>query len=300
MAETGFFDSFPSNNNANYNGAWNVYPYFGSGNIVISDMSNGFLLVKSSEVDNEDPVAVCQNISAYLNDNGDVIVPADVVDGGSSDNSGFFTLSLVPNTFDCSDLGVNTVTLTVTDSSGNTDTCTATVTIVDNMGPLISCPSDGSEAYDDGQNYYTLPNYIADGAVSAVDNCSLNLSISQDPAPGTQLSDGVYTISFESTDDEGNVSGCSFELTVEEFLSNYGENFENGLSIYPNPANQNIIISSKYESITSISLIDVQGKIFISEENMKIDVKVLDISSLSKGIYFVILNNLLTKKIVKN
>jgi choice-of-anchor B domain-containing protein len=47
MTEEGFFDSFPSTNNSGYDGAWNVYPYFGSGNIVISDRSAGMLLVRS-------------------------------------------------------------------------------------------------------------------------------------------------------------------------------------------------------------------------------------------------------------
>ena len=43
MTEYGFFDSYPSNNNANYAGAWNVYPFFESGNIVISG-DGGFTL----------------------------------------------------------------------------------------------------------------------------------------------------------------------------------------------------------------------------------------------------------------
>jgi hypothetical protein len=38
MVETGYFDVFTSNNNAGYNGAWNVYPYFDSGNIMISSL----------------------------------------------------------------------------------------------------------------------------------------------------------------------------------------------------------------------------------------------------------------------
>jgi len=46
--EIGYFDSHPSNNNANYAGSWNVYPFFESGNIVISG-ENGFTLVKKSE-----------------------------------------------------------------------------------------------------------------------------------------------------------------------------------------------------------------------------------------------------------
>lgn len=49
MAEIGYFDTFPSNNSANFNGVWNVYPYFESGNIVISG-GGGFTLVKESSL----------------------------------------------------------------------------------------------------------------------------------------------------------------------------------------------------------------------------------------------------------
>ncbi len=50
IAEEGFFDSFPANNNAGFNGSWNIYPYFESGHIVVSDRAEGFLLVRSSEI----------------------------------------------------------------------------------------------------------------------------------------------------------------------------------------------------------------------------------------------------------
>lgn len=51
MTETGYFDVYPSNDNAGYDGAWNVYPYFDSGNIVITTLfSGGFFLVKASNL----------------------------------------------------------------------------------------------------------------------------------------------------------------------------------------------------------------------------------------------------------
>lgn len=46
--EIGFFDTFPSNDNAVFNGVWNVYPFFESGNIVISDISGGLFIVRKS------------------------------------------------------------------------------------------------------------------------------------------------------------------------------------------------------------------------------------------------------------
>ncbi len=48
MTEVGFFDTYTSSNGAAFNGVWNVYPYFNSGNIVISDIEGGFFLVKKS------------------------------------------------------------------------------------------------------------------------------------------------------------------------------------------------------------------------------------------------------------
>ena len=46
--EVAFFDTYPDNNSAAFNGVWNVYPYFPSGNIIISDINNGFFIVRKS------------------------------------------------------------------------------------------------------------------------------------------------------------------------------------------------------------------------------------------------------------
>jgi choice-of-anchor B domain-containing protein len=49
MAEIGYFDTYPSNDNASFNEVWSVYPYFSSGNIIISDRNSGFYIVRKSE-----------------------------------------------------------------------------------------------------------------------------------------------------------------------------------------------------------------------------------------------------------
>ena len=46
ITELGFFDTYPDSNSANFNGAWSVYPFFASNNIVISDIDRGFFLVR--------------------------------------------------------------------------------------------------------------------------------------------------------------------------------------------------------------------------------------------------------------
>lgn len=49
MTEVGSFDTYPDNDNAAFRGAWNVYPYFASGNIIVSDINGGLFIVKKSE-----------------------------------------------------------------------------------------------------------------------------------------------------------------------------------------------------------------------------------------------------------
>ena len=72
MTETGYFDVFINGNSAGYDGAWNVYPYFESGNILISslkysspDYVPGFYLVKSSALSVDDNSL--SNFSLYPN-----------------------------------------------------------------------------------------------------------------------------------------------------------------------------------------------------------------------------------------
>jgi gliding motility-associated-like protein len=92
--------------------------------------------------DHEAPEALCQNITVELDASGNASITADQIDNGSNDACGILSVSVSPDSFDCADLGDNTVTLTVTDNNGNVSTCTATVTVEDNIAPEITCPSD--------------------------------------------------------------------------------------------------------------------------------------------------------------
>ena len=46
--EVGFFDTFPPNNSNSFNGVWNVYPFFSSGNIIVSDIEGGLFIIRKS------------------------------------------------------------------------------------------------------------------------------------------------------------------------------------------------------------------------------------------------------------
>ena len=47
--EVGSFDSFPDSNGGGFEGAWSVYPFFPSGNIIISDINRGLFVLDPSE-----------------------------------------------------------------------------------------------------------------------------------------------------------------------------------------------------------------------------------------------------------
>src|SRR5690606_4988116 len=93
--------------------------------------------------DNVAPTAICQDITVQLDANGEVVITAADIDNGSFDNCGSVTLTVNgganDQTFDCTSVGVQTVTLTVTDANGNSSTCDASVTIEDNVAPTAIC-----------------------------------------------------------------------------------------------------------------------------------------------------------------
>ncbi|PCI35929.1 MAG: hypothetical protein COB60_01110 [Flavobacteriaceae bacterium] len=92
------------------------------------------------------PIVFTQNITIDLNDAMNATISAGDIDDGSIDNCGIATMSLDILDFSCTTLGDYTVTLTVTDTNGNTAEETAIVTVIgdDLDGDLITdaCDSD--------------------------------------------------------------------------------------------------------------------------------------------------------------
>lgn len=46
LYEVAFFDTYPTNNSANFAGAWGVYPYLPSGTIIVSDINRGLFVLR--------------------------------------------------------------------------------------------------------------------------------------------------------------------------------------------------------------------------------------------------------------
>ena len=166
------------------------------------------------------PTALCKNSNVPLDINGQVTITAADVDNGSYDADGIASLTISPSSFDCDDLGDNTVTLIVTDNNGNISSCSATVTIIDNTPPVITCPTNISVTSSNGNP--VLINIID---ASAVDNCSAVNDVAgmrSDAAPLTApFPVGTTMIQWTVTDAEGNFSTCVQNIDVN-FSGSFG------------------------------------------------------------------------------
>ncbi len=112
--------------------------------------------------------------------------------------------------------GITTNTFVAVDSSGNTDTCSFTITVVDSINPVISCPMNITLPAAPGQ---CDTAYIY--SVTATDNC-IGAGITQIAgiASGSPFPIGVTTNTFVATDSSGNTDTCSFTVTVGFAASN--------------------------------------------------------------------------------
>jgi len=247
--------------------------------------------------DNVAPIALCQDITVQLDSSGNATITGTDVDNGSSDACGF-SLSVVPNTFTCANVGANTVTLTVTDVHGNFSTCTATVTVEDNIAPVALCKD--ITVVLDGTGNATITGADVDNGSN--DACGIaSLSVFPDSFDISNLGDNTVTLTV--TDNNGNVATCNAIVTVVEILNTEEFLFQNGIKVYPNPAGTEVILYLPMDIVVDIRLFDVSGKQVIYQPNIFIiDSHAIDISVLNDGIYFIRINSeygTITKKIIK-
>jgi len=96
-----------------------------------------------SVLDNTPPTALCQDLTIQLDAGAGATITTTGIDNGSNDTCGV-SLAIDTSSFGCAELGANTVTLTVTDGAGNSNTCTATVTVEDPLNACNPCPDTQS------------------------------------------------------------------------------------------------------------------------------------------------------------
>ena len=124
---------------------------------------------------------------------------------------GVLPVSCLPTNGSRFSQGITIVTCTAKDSSGNSNTCSFLVTVLDKQAPAITgCPGN-------------LTNYSAPGLKAAVvtwptptamDNCDGLVPVTCNPPSGSAFGEGVTTVVCQAGDSSGNTNSCTFNVTV--------------------------------------------------------------------------------------
>ncbi|AFL79585.1 regulatory P domain of subtilisin-like proprotein convertases [Aequorivita sublithincola DSM 14238] len=225
-----------------------------------------------------------------------VVSPVGCSGGTLTQTSGLASGSTFP-------VGTTTNTFEYDDGVNPVQSCSFDITINDTELPILSCPLDQTVIVPTG-GLYTLPDYFANGEATVTDNCTDPVTnTTQNPAPGTQLSDGVHTITFTAQDLSGNTATCTFELTVTILVG--VDSFDyNSLSLLPNPAKDKVVlVNSQNLQLEKLSIYDIRGRLIttINLENMTSQ-EDIDVSQLESATYFIMIQGKegqITKRLIK-
>ena len=176
--------------------------------------------------DNIAPTALCKNINLPLSNIGQASITATDIDNGSNDNcsngpifNGLVAASVNPSNFNCSNVGPNTVLLTITDIGGNTATCTSTVTVIDNIAPNVQCQDLIVVLDENGQGTALVDDAFDTHSFDACGPLAISF------ASGSSLTDLTFDCSnlgdnpaaVYATDANGNMSSaCNINIQVQD------------------------------------------------------------------------------------
>ncbi|MFK7970566.1 MAG: HYR domain-containing protein [Bacteroidia bacterium] len=183
--------------------------------LTVTDASGNFASCTSivTVLDSLDPIAVCTDTTVYLDGNGTVSITPAEIDNGSSDNCSIQSSTINILSFDCTKIGTNPVTLSLTDPSGNMATCNSTVTVEDTLAPLVSCKNITVQL-DVAQMASVSTGDIDNGHS---DNCtSVILNLSGQNSFDCDDADSVRSVVLVATDTYGNADSCTASVTVAD------------------------------------------------------------------------------------
>lgn len=164
--------------------------------------------------DREAPTALCHDLTVYLDAAGTAQITPGDIDNGSFDGCALDSIRIDISTFTCSEIGANTVTLTVVDLVGNEASCPAVVTVADTVKPTVICKNIDVYLDTNGQANISA----ADVDNGSYDNCgisTMNLSVSN----FTCSEIGANQVTLTVTDNYGNSNSCNAIVTVHDTIS---------------------------------------------------------------------------------
>ncbi len=199
--------------------------------------------------------------------------------------------------------GTFVIEWTFDDGNGNNVNVDQTVIIDDVTNPTIICIENQVINLNEGETFYTIQGTEFD-PLEAADNCNVQ-SIENDlnnltTIENVELPIGITTIVWTVTDIAGNTETCSFEITVNAYISVSSIELVQ-VSVYPNPTNGILNIEFSDFIVQNITIVDITGKVII-EKAVTAQTENIDLSTFANGVYLIRLQTdkeIFTTKIVK-
>lgn len=161
-----------------------------------------------------DPVALCENqIGLSLPWNEFAYLNVEEVDAGSYDAEGIVSMTIDAWTFNCFDVGLNVVTLTVIDTDGNIATCQTDVYVIDNELPIAVCEDVTVQLNEEGTA--SIEPWVIAG--NSYDDCSPVVDFWADQLVFTEEDLGENEVSITIVTLSEQQENCISIVTVEPF-----------------------------------------------------------------------------------
>lgn len=183
----------------------------------LDESSFTFRIAGTGLADVTAPVALCHAVTLYLSPTGTATLLPGQLDNGSSDNCGITNRTLSQTSFNCQNHQPITVSMTVSDASGNASSCSATVTIDDTIPPTALCESNIA-VYTDEQGVYPLTTALVDSA--SYDNCGITFNTSHVSIPHVSCGStnpNVYNVTLHIYDRWFNYSACTTRIYAYDY-----------------------------------------------------------------------------------
>lgn len=187
--------------------------------LTVTDLSGntGTCGLTVTVVDLLSPTAICQNLTVALDGSGNASITPTQVNNASTDNctaQNALSISLSGSSFNCSHVGSNQRTLTVTDAQGNSSTCTAAIQVIDNLPPLATCQSITVGLNGAGFAGVAAASILSSGTDNCTSSPDLVLNLSPTDFICSNLGNNAVTLSV--TDQHGNTTSCTATVTITD------------------------------------------------------------------------------------
>jgi gliding motility-associated-like protein len=161
-------------------------------------------------IDTISPTVICNDTTIYLDATGSFTLDTSFIFSSANDNCTVDSIWTNNTLFNCSDLGINSVSMYVTDVNGNIDSCIAIVTVVDTIKPSITCVNTNILLDINGNATISL----SDVSNGNSDNCAIDTTYISGDTTFDCTSIGTNTIYVVVRDVNGNIDSCSSIVTV--------------------------------------------------------------------------------------